>query len=348
MFKKPKLTHETLRDFFSSLHTMLHAGHPLTDCVLLIAEEEKDRRVAALYSFIAEELEAGSTFADAIEKTEAFPAHTTGLIHVGERVGMLEESIGSAAAFHGDRHRIQKQARDAVTYPLILVFLMITVITVLLTRVIPVFEDVYASLGGSMSGAAGGVLALGKWLNDAQPRIFAAVIALLSLGALIYIIPPCRAFVKKLFFAVFGDIGIMRSINNASFATALSMAINSGISFEEGIAFAAKLMGDNQKAARRCEKSLELLENGNSLDEALKQTELLPPSGCSMLKLGIRTGTADKSIARIAERLTEESERRIADTVALIEPALVVITSVMTGFILLTVMIPLINIMKVI
>lgn len=348
MSKKLKLTHEALRDFFSSLHTMLHAGHPLSDCVLLLAEEEKDRRVAALYTDIAQQLELGCPLAEALEKSQAFPAHTTGLINIGERVGMLEESIHSAATFHGNRHRLQKQAQEAVTYPLILVFLMITVVTVLLTRVIPVFEDVYASLGSSMTGAAGGVLALGRWLNDALPRIFAAVIALLSLGALIYIIPPFRTFTKRLFFSVFGDCGIMRSVNNAGFATALSMAINSGIPFEEGIAFAAKLMGDNHKAARRCEKCLALLENGTALDEALKQTGLLPPSACSMLKLGMRTGTADQSMIRIAERLTEESERRIADMVALIEPALVIITSVMTGFILLTVMLPLINIMKVI
>ena len=348
MSKKLKLTHEAMRDFFSSLNTMLHAGYPLTDSVLLLSEEENDRRVKELYASVADELEAGSTFAAALEKTEAFPSHTTGLINVGESVGMLEESVGSVAAFHGDRHRIKQQIKDALTYPLILVFLMITVVTVLLTRVIPVFEDVYASLGGSMTGAAGAVLALGRWLNGALPRIFALLIALLCLAAIIYIIPPLRSFVKKAFYALLGDRGIMRSINNASFATALSMAVNSGIPFEEGVEFAAKLMGDNKKAAKRCEKCIELLCGGTSLDEALKETGLLPASACSVLKLGMRTGTGDKSIARIAERLTEESERRIADTVAIVEPALVIITSVMTGVILLTVMLPLVNIMKVI
>lgn len=140
----------------------------------------------------------------------------------------------------------------------------------------------------------------------------------------------------------------MKTVNNASFATALSMAVNSGISFEAGVEFAAKLLGDNKKAADRCEKCIKLLEEGISLDEALRITELLPPTSCSLLKLGIRTGTGDKSIAEIAQRLTEESERRIADTVALIEPSIVVITSVVTGVILLTVMLPLIRIMNVI
>jgi len=348
MSKMPKLSHEALRDFFSSMGSMLHAGYPLSDCVLLISEEEKDSHIAALYLRISSELESGSSFAMALEKSGSFPAHTIGLINVGESVGMLEESVESLAKFHGDRHRINRQIRDAVTYPIILVSLMIVVITVLLTTVIPVFEDVYASLGGSMTGAAGGVLALGQWLSESFPVFFAVLVLIFFAVALVYIIPPLRSFVKRLFFTLFGDRGIMKSINNASFATALSMAVNSGIPFETGIEFAIKLLGDNKKAANRCEKCIKLLGDGAPLDEALRTTGLLPPSCCSLLKLGIRTGTGDKSIRQIAERLTEESERQIADTVALIEPSIVIVTSIVTGIILLVVMLPLIKIMNVI
>lgn len=348
MAKTPKLSHEALSDFFSALSSMLHAGYPLSDCVLLISEEEKDRRIAALYLKISNELEEGITFADALRSSGAFSAHTVGLINVGESVGMLEESISSLAKFHRDRHRIGRQIRDAVSYPVILVFLMVVVITVLLTTVVPVFEDVYASLGGSMTGTAGGLLALGQWLSGALPVFFAVIVMLFSLAALIYLIPPAGKLCKRLFLTVFGDCGIMRSINNASFASALSIAVNSGIPFEEGVEFAAELLGDNKRAAARCRKCARLLEEGLPLDEALRATGLLPPTCCSILKLGIRTGTGDRSIAQISERLTEESERLIADTVALIEPTIVVVTSVITGVILLTVMLPLIKIMNVI
>ena len=348
MSKTPKLSCEALRDFFSVLGTMLHAGYPLSDCVLLISEEEKDSRIKALYLQISNQLENGSSFASALELSGAFSTHTVGIINVGESVGKLEESIDSLAKFYADRHRMAKQIRDAISYPAILLCLMTVVITVLLTTVIPVFEDVYASIGGSMTSAAGGILAFGQWLNGALPSILLILFLLISVAGLVYIIPPSRRFIKRLFLSVFSDRGIMKTVNNASFATALSMAVNSGISFEAGVEFAAKLLGDNKKAADRCEKCIKLLEEGISLDEALRITELLPPTCCSLLKLGIRTGTGDKSIAEIAQRLTEESERRIADTVALIEPSIVVITSVVTGVILLTVMLPLIRIMNVI
>ena len=91
-----------------------------------------------------------------------------------------------------------------------------------------------------------------------------------------------------------------------------------------------------------------MLEEGIPLEDALKETALLPASSCKLLKIGMQSGSGDVSMAEISERLTEEAEAKIADTVALIEPALVIITSLVTGAVLLTVMLPLINIMKVI
>lgn len=343
-----RLSHEVLRDFFHGIHTMFKAGYPISDCVSLMAEEETDRRTKALFSAVGRELEDGISFSEALEHSLAFPQHTVALLKVGESVGKLEDSIASAAKYHEDRYRIAKQVRSALTYPAILVMLMLVVICVLLTKVIPVFDGVYASLGGSMTGAAGGILSFGKWLNEALP-VFITVIICLAVAALaVYLIPPARRLVAKAFYHVAGDRGILLAINRANFASALSMAANSGTTFEDGIMFASEMLAGNKKVSARIKKCIAMLEEGIPLEDALKETSLLPASSCKLLKIGMQSGSGDVSMAEISERLTEEAEAKIADTVALIEPALVIITSLVTGAVLLTVMLPLINIMKVI
>lgn len=348
MPRTKRLSHEALRDFFYGIHTMFKAGYPISDCVSLLAEEEPDRRSRELFCSIAKELEDGIAFSDVLLKAGAFPRHTVSLLSVGESVGKLEQSIASAAKYHEDRCRIEKQVRDALTYPIILVMLMLVVISVLLTKVIPVFNDVYASLGGSMTGAAAGILSLGEWLNGALPVFITVIVCLAVAAAAIYMIPPARRFAVKVFYSIAGDRGILLAISRASFASALSMAASSGSTFEDGVLVASEMLGDNKKAQARIKKCLDLLEEGTPLEDALKECALLPPSSCRLLKLGMQAGSGDESMSEIADRLTEEAEGKIADTVAVIEPALVIITSLITGAVLLTVMLPLINIMKVI
>lgn len=348
MSRTTQLPHEVLRDFFYGIHTMFKAGYPISDCVSLVAEEEPDRKTKELFVSICRNLEDGIAFSEALAESGAFPRHTVALLKVGESVGKLEDSIASVAKYHEDRCRIAKQVRDALTYPAILVMLMLVVICVLLTKVIPVFNDVYASLGGSMTGAAAGILTLGRWMNDALPAVITAAVGLAVLALAVYLIPPARRFAVKLFYSIAGDRGILLAVSRANFASALSMAANSGSTFEDGVVFASEMLAGNKKASARIQKCLSLLEEGTPLEDALKETALLPPSSCRLLKIGMQAGSGDESMKEIAERLTEEAERKIADTVAIIEPALVIVTSLITGTVLLTVMLPLINIMKII
>lgn len=348
MSRTPHLSHEILREFFDGVLTVFKAGYPISDCVSLMAEEESDRNIKKIYSSVCSSLEDGASFAEALSACGAFPHHTVALLRVGENVGKLEDSIASAAKYHDDRWRISKQVRDALTYPAILVMLMLVVICVLLTKVIPVFDDVYASLGGSMTGAAAGILSLGKWLNDALPVFVCVAVGLAALSLAVYLIPPARRLAAGVICNVAGNSGIFLAVSRANFAGALSLAANSGATFEDGVLIASEMLAGNKKASKRIKKCLSLLEDGTPLEDALKETSLLPPSSCKLLKIGMQAGSGDESMSKIAEKLTEEAEGKIADAVALIEPALVIVTSLMTGAVLLTVMLPLINIMKVI
>jgi len=131
----------------------------------------------------------------------------------------------------------------------------------------------------------------------------------------------------------------------ARFAQALAMGFSSGLTLEESVDLAALLLKDVPAAVKRCEKCRELLDSGETLAHALGETELMSTASCRLLTLGMRGGAGDSVMEEIARRMQEEARLELESKVAKIEPALVLVTSVLVGVILLSVMLPLMNIM---
>ena len=223
---------------------------------------------------------------------------------------------------------------------------MLIVIVVLLTKVLPIFQDVYASLGGSLTGIAGGLLEFGRILNQSLPIISIVLGAAVIIPCVIFLIPATSQATKNLFSKLFGDKGIQKKLNNARFADALSIAFSSGIPLDECIDHAAELLKDNKPAYQRICKCKELIEEGYELTDALFRCKFLSRSSCNLLAVAIRAGRGDTVMAQIAARMSDEAQDCLENAVSKIEPALVIITSFIVGIILLSVMLPLINIMK--
>ena len=130
------------------------------------------------------------------------------------------------------------------------------------------------------------------------------------------------------------------------FTLALSMAFSSGLPLEEGVSLAASLLKDCPDAVKRCETCRACLDAGGDLSTALGESHMLTASDCRMLTLGMRAGTGDAAMERISHRLSEEAREALENQVAKVEPALVLITSILVGAILFSVMLPLMHIMK--
>ena len=144
----------------------------------------------------------------------------------------------------------------------------------------------------------------------------------------------------------FSHKGFFRKISDARFAQALSMALSSGLPLEDGISLAAALLANDPHAKKRSQDCLDRLNAGHDLATSLSESGLLPAASCKMLALGLRAGTGDVTMSEIADRLSSEADQALERKVAMIEPALVMITSLLVGAILLSVMLPLMNIMK--
>lgn len=335
-----------IADFCLQLALLLQAGVRLSDGLFLLAEEEQDTLHQNIFLDMAHKLEDGALLAEALNTAACFPSHVVNLIEVGERVGRTEETLFALSHYYEEQEKRKRQLHNALTCPAILLLVMLIVILVLLTRVLPIFDDVYASLGGNLTGLAGGLLSLGNILSHIMPIIGILLAIIIVSTIIVSMSSSLRNKLLDSWMLHWGDKGIFRQINNARFAQALALVFSSGIPFEECVTLSGSLLKDCPPAVARCESCRTHLDSGDDLATALNKAALIPASSCRMLMLAMRSGTGDIAITKIARRLSEEAEEALETRLAQIEPALVLITSILVGAILLAVMLPLINIMK--
>ena len=342
--KKNGLSHEEIASLCLELSLLLRAGVASGDALVLLAEES-DPGFKEMLSQTADRMDGGAPLSEALRQTGRLPAYVCGLIEVGERSGRLEEALASLAGYYENRARLDRRIRSALLYPAVMLALMLAVIAVLLVKVLPIFDDVYASLGGRLSGLAGGLLQLGRWLDGAMPVLW---VLLALLAAFLGAFAASGGFREKilgLWRKSHGDKGVSRKMNDARLAQALAMGMASGMPLEDAVELASGLMEDIPQAKSRCADCRARLDQGQALGAALKESGLLPAAQCRLMELAQRSGAGDAAMDKIAQALTEDGELSLEEKVSRAEPALVLVCSVLVGLILLSVMLPLMHIM---
>jgi len=342
--KKELLSNIEISQICQELAILLHAGVMLGDGLALVAEEETGK-VGELLAEIGRHVDMGKPLAVALLESRAFPSYVVGMVEVGERSGRTEQALQSLARYYEQQDQMDRQVRAALTYPSVLLLLMLVVIVVLLTQVLPIFDEVYASLGGQLAGIAGGLLLLGRVLDVAMPVLCVLMAVVVGLVMTFSLSDSFRGKVLRIWQKNHGDQGLSRKLTDARFAQGLTMGLSSGLPLAEAVEVCAMLLRDVPAAASRCRLCASRLAEGGELAETLRESEMIPPSACRLLTLGMRSGNGDAVMEDIARRLSDEANQALERKVAQVEPTLVLTTSLLVGTILLSVMLPLMNIM---
>lgn len=343
--KHKKLPPDALSSLCTELSLLLHAGVGTGDALTLLAEES-GTQYGEMLSDMSELVDGGAALAAAMRSVGCFPVYVCGLVDVGEKAGRTEEALSALSQYYENRVRLDRRIKSALLYPAVMLLLMLVVIAVLLIKVLPIFDDVYASLGGRLTGVAGGLLLLGRWLDRAMPALWALLAAAAVFLAAFSASPSFREKLTALWRKNRGDRGVSRKLNDARLAQALAMGMASGMPLEEAVGLASALMEGIPQAQGRCGECRARLERGERVSQAMRGSGLLPVASCRLLELAQRGGAGDAAMARIAAGLQEESEAALEDRVSRVEPALVLVCSVLVGLILLSVMLPLMHIMS--
>ena len=340
-----KLTAPEITTFLSQTALLIQAGITPFSAMEILLSDTKAQEGRELIEQIIATCKEGEPFYEALHRTDAFPEYCINLIKLGEQSGNLDDCLTSLADYYEKEENIRESIKSAITYPLIMIIMMFLVIFVLMTKVLPIFNQVFAELGSEMTGIAGSLLKLGEALNrySGIGVFILVVLFILVYGSLN--IPAMKEKALQLLAHFPATKGFMQKFACQRFASGMAMTLSSGIDTFASLDMVAELVGntDMEKKIRQCKEDL---KKGDNLSDALVNSGIFNNLHSRMVTVGYKSGNIDSVLRKIADQYQKETDKKLQSIISVLEPTLVIILSVIVGLILLSVILPLMGIMS--
>ena len=342
--KKKEMKPAELAALFSNLKLIYHSGISLNEGLEILVKntdtvETKDHLIT-----IKKSCSEGVALSKSLEKTGKIPHYAISLITIAHETGKMDVTMENLQKYYEKRDALSQNIRSATIYPLSMLLMVFLVVIALLTKALPVFEQVFSQLGFSMTGLAGGLYEIGTVLNQYSLILISILAYLVIMCFLMRITPQGRSIAGKLFETSVFTKKLAEKLSLQRFALAMSGMLNSGIEWDQAIELAEPLMTNNH-VGTQVKDIRDKMKKGASFHSALENSGLFPGRTMALLAMGIQTGTASDAFQMIGESIAAETEKRIDRLVATIEPAMVCIMCVLVGVVLLSVMLPIMGIL---
>lgn len=343
---KKTLSFTYLSSFCLELALILNAGISLNDGLTILFEDENDNQSKQLLKHISTQVNNGKPLDAVLKEDGRFPSYMTDMIEIGSHTGKLEQVLRNLAAYYDNQENIKNHVKNAVIYPSVLLLLMLVVITLLITKVLPLFAGVFMQFGSSLSPFAQILLSIGSGIQKYIIIIVIILLVLIAASIIIFVNNKLRdAFNKKIIIKIFSKRKVSVTLSSAKFADALSICMSCGMDIDKSLQLTSKI-NTNPILQKKIDNCMALLEQGASSSEAFIKSQIFPSLFGRMLAVGYKTGSADEVMREIAAKLQVQAWEEINSSINRVEPALVIVLSVIVGVILLSVMIPLMSIMS--
>lgn len=339
-FSNPELS-----AFCGQLGLILGSGISSMEGISIMLEDSSSPEEQAVLQALLSDLQETGSLSHALRSSGLFPDYLLSMAEIGEETGTLDEVLNALSLHYEREELMSRNIRSALTYPLIMSCMMVAVIIILLTRVMPIFNQVFRQLGTEMTGFSRMLMQAGNALN--RYSIVFIVILLLVIAAAFFgtRTKQGRAFFHKLGGRLPHIRALYRQIAACRFASGMAIALKSGLTQDQSLTLAGRLVEDPD-FARGVSACKSALEEGGDLAEAIHENQLFSGVYSRMISIGARTGGLDRVMERIADLSQEEIDNRVSRTLAILEPTLVITLSLIVGVILLSVMLPLMGIMS--
>lgn len=332
--------------FCKQMSVLFYSQVTLLEGVGLLSDQTDNHQLKTALREVGQRMEEGMTFADAFSMYEnVFPKYLLNMVKIGEQSGTLDTVFSQMGDYYGKESNIRKKLKSAIINPLILMALMFAVILLLILKVVPMFNGILQSLGGEIPAATKAILAFSTFASR-YILIIVLVIGLLIAFFLYYKKTPAgRLWFDKM--AV--KLPYLRFITTRTIITrysrSLSIFLKAGIQLLNGVTD-ANVIVDNSYLAEGFDKAADAVKEGQNLSEALEGTEVFPPLYLKMIAIGNKAGHLDEMLSKAADIYEEELDESIERATQLIEPIMTIILAVVVGVILISVMLPMIDIMN--
>ena len=326
--------------FTRQLSTMFNAGLTLEKAITFLSKEEKHKGFKKVITEIESDVKKGLLLSDALDRHPGvFNNLYVSLVRAGEVSGKLATTLEELAKYLEAMEDTQRKVKSAMYYPTFILIFLGMVMVVLFAFIIPQFTSVYDQLNADLPVYTQMLLDTGDWLSNNLVTFFSFIFLTLIGIWLIFLTDRGRLVRDKMLLRlpIFGSIFNQSVLSK--FGKTFGILVGSGISVIDTMNLVKKVV-ENRVYELAIEKAAKQIENGSSISDALKLTEIFPGVLIQLMNTGEETGEIDKLAIKVSDFYSKQVDAIVDRLTSIIEPALIILIGVIIGIVLVAVYMP--------
>lgn len=332
--------------FCRQFHSMLNAGVNILTCLDILRVQIENKKLREVAGQLYENVQKGLTFSQALSRhRDVFPNLLISMVEAGEMSGNLDAILNRMAHHYEKEYKLNNKIKSAMVYPIILMVVAVLVVTFLLTFVMPTFVGMFTTTNVELPLPTRILLAISKFLQYYWYLLFAAV-GLIIYGFLQYSRSPSgRRRLDELKLRLPVIKGVARKVTASRFTRTMSTMMMSGIPLLQALENVAQVV-DNTVIMEAILKIREDVRRGKTLSDPVQASGHFPPMVDNMIRIGEESGTLDDLMNKSADFFDEEVDIAVQRLTTLFEPAMIVVMGIIVGFIVISMVMPMFDMVK--
>lgn len=339
---------DELTMFTRQLATLLRSGVNLMKSLDIMERQEKNAKLAAIISGLAENVRAGSSLSDGMaQHPKVFDKLYINMVRAGEAGGVLETVLDRLATFMEKSLKLRKRVKAAMVYPSVVVFVAVAIVALLMVYVVPKFEEIFATMlkGAALPQLTQLVVNSSRFVLENAALVGGGVVALVIILALLLKTPAGKgvldAIISKL--PKFGDL--IEKSNVSRFSRTFGTLLSSGVPILESLTITREIVS-NKSFANAIGRIHDQVRDGESVANPMSNEKVFPTMVTSMVEVGEETGELDEMLNRVADNYDEEVDNAVNSITSIIEPVMIVFLAVVVGVIVIALFLPIVKIIE--
>ncbi len=341
--KLRKVNEQALTVFSRQFATMINAGLAMVRCLDILSEQTEDKKLQQTLIQVRRDVEGGSTLSNALGKhPNIFSTLYISMVKAGEMGGVLDEVLERLANFMEKDFSLKKKVKSALTYPLVILVMALGIVFFLVTYILPTFVSLFEGMNLTLPLPTKILMIITKGAKN--PWIVFPTLGLVILGGFAlnrYIQTPFgrkQYDLLRLNIPVFGLLN--KKVSISRFCRTLGTLLSSGVPIMQALEIVGKASG-NEIIALTVSKIRESIREGESIASPLGASGMFPPMVTQMVAVGEETGNLDAMLSKISDFYDTEVEYMLASLTSMLEPIMIVGMGGIVGFIVISVFLPL-------
>jgi len=345
-FGKKKVKPEDVVIFSKQFATMVKAGLPILNVLGMLRDQIEHPTMKEIIEDIRKSLEGGITLSKCFEKyPNIFDNIYINLIKAGEASGKLDVFLMKLVESLEKREKVKKKIKSALTYPVVMFTVAITVMVFMLIKVVPVFAEMYEGMGVALPTPTAVIMTASNFMRGSG-GLTLGIVCIILFVIFKYTTTKIPAIRYKwhqrvLKMPVFGDM-ILKSLI-ARISLIMGNLSSAGVNLLESIEI-AKSVSNNDVVTLALENVKKGVFSGDTLTKLFLKEPVFPPTFSQLISVGEQTGNLDEMFTSVSNYYEEEFDTSVDNMSSLIEPIMIVFMGVMIGGLMIAMYSPIFNV----